>query len=197
MSIQNAPRMVEALRIELRANEDETLCLAGQALKTKLEGIPAISGIEDNLEPGQPQLHLQLTSQGRALGMTTDGLAQQVLQTFNGQVVQRYQRDNDEIEVKVRYPESERQNSTDVLHARVRTSDGGIVPLSSVAQVSYGYTRDSIIRIDGKRAVYLSANIDKEQESATELVARLQHNVVPELERQYPALDIHFAGEAE
>ena len=188
---------VDALRIELRANDDSILTQAGEQLKNSLEAIPAVNGISDNLTPGQPQLHLKLTQQGRALGMTTDQLATQLFQAFSGQVVQRYQRNSDEIEVKVRYPESDRQNPANVLNSRVRTPDGAVVPLSSVASVSYGFTRDSITRIDGKRAVYLSADVDKEQLSSTELVSRLRATLVPELERQFPGLDIQFAGEAE
>ena len=195
--VQNTPRQVDALRVELRADSDDTLMQAGTVLRAELERLNGVSGIEDNLQPGQPQLNLELTAQGRALGLTTADLARQVLQSFSGQVVQRYQRNADEIEVKVRYPETERRNATDVLNARVRTDDGSVVPLSSVARVSFGYTRDSIIRIDGKRAVYISADIDKEVLSATELVSGLRNELAPDLERQFPGLDIHFAGEAE
>lgn len=197
LRIQNSPGMVDALRIELRDSDDEVLTAAGGRLKDYLTEITAVSGIQDNLEPGQPQLNLVLTEQGRALGMSTDQLAMQVLQAFNGQVVQRYQRSRDEIEVKVRYPEDERRNPGDVLNARVRTPDGTVVPLSSVAETSFGFTRDAITRIDGKRAVYLSAEVDKDLLSSTELVTRLRSQLVPELKRQFPTLNIHFAGEAE
>jgi len=197
INIQSQQSSIDALRIELRANDDSILTQAGSQLKKQLQAIPAVNGISDNLTPGQPQLHLTLTQQGRALGMTTDQLATQLYQAFSGQVVQRYQRNSDEIEVKVRYPEGDRQNPANVLNARVRTPDGAVVPLSSVASVQYGFTRDSITRIDGKRAVYLAADVDKEQLSATELVERLRATVVPELTRQYPGLDIQFAGEAE
>lgn len=197
VNIQNSPRMVDALRIELRANDDTILNLAGEAFRETLQTISGVSGIEDNLQPEQPQLHLELTPQGHALGFTTNQLAIQVLQAFSGQVVQRYQRNNDEIEVKVRYPEADRQNLANVIDARVRTHDGTVVPLSSVATVSSGYTRDTITRIDRKRAVYLSADINKNIISATELVTQLKNNIAPQLERQYPGLSIHFAGEAE
>jgi multidrug efflux pump subunit AcrB len=197
VAVQNTRRQVDALRIELRADDDDTLSQAGAAFRQALADINGVSGIDDNLQPGQPQLNLELTAQGKALGLTTDELATQVLQSFSGQVVQRYQRNADEIEVKVRYPEAERRNATDVINARVRTSDGTVVPLSSVAQLSYGYTRDSITRIDNKRAVYISSDVDKEVLSATELVERLRNDVAPQLKRQFPGLDIHFAGEAE
>ena len=197
LSIQNSPRMSDALRIELRADDDEILTQAGQAFKTALKAIPAVSGISDNLEPSQPQLHLELNQQGRAMGLTTDMLASQVLQAFSGQVVQRFQRNSDEIEVKVRYPEADRENPTDVMNAKVRTSDGQVVSLSSVATVSYGYTKESITRINAKRAVYISADVDKEVLSSTELVNLIKREVQPGIEKQFPTLGIHFAGEAE
>ncbi|WP_317932925.1 efflux RND transporter permease subunit [Halioxenophilus sp. WMMB6] len=197
LAVQNAPRFVDAVRIELRSDSDTTLAQAGAAFRRELANIGGVSGIEDNLDPGQPQLNLVLNAQGKALGLTTEELATQVLQAFSGKVVQRYQRNSDEIEVKVRYPEADRKNAADVLSAKVRTDDGTVLPLSAVADVSYGYTRDSINRIDGKRAVYVSADVDKETLSATELVQRLSAEVAPRLEREFPGLDIHFAGEAE
>jgi multidrug efflux pump subunit AcrB len=197
LSIQNTRRMVDALRIELRAADDSILTAAGNTLKEQLQAIPSVSGIEDNLKPGQPQLQLKLTEQGRALGMTTEMLAEQIYQGFSGEVVQRYQRNSDEIEVKVRYPEDERQNGADLLNSSVRTSDGTVLPLASVATVTYGYTRDTITRIDGKRAVYISADVDKDAVSATELVSTLKTTITPTLLVNYPGLAIHFAGEAE
>lgn len=197
LSVASRREMVDALRIELRANDDETLTRAGTELKEQLEQIPAVSGLEDNLQATQPQLFLKLNAQGKALGLTTDMLARQVLQAFRGQVVQRFQRNSDEIEVRVRYPEEDRQNPVDVLRARIRTTDGTVLPLSAVATVEYGFARDTITRIDGKRALYISGDVDKDIISATELVASLRQNLVPRLERQYPGLDIQFTGEAE
>lgn len=196
LSVQNAPAMVDALRVELLANDDETLMAAGQLFTESLRENSAVSGIEDNLEPNQPQLRLTLTRQGHALGITMDMLSRQVFQALSGQVVQRFQRDNDEIEVKVRYPTSNRQNIADVMNTKIRTADGQILPLSVVATAHYGYTRDRITRIDGKRAIYISADVDKDILSSTELVMQLQKQIVPRLTAQFPNLDIQFGGEA-
>ena len=197
LTVRSSRHMVDAFRVELRASNNDVLTSAGEAFKAELAKISAVSGIEDNLEPGQPQLHLELTQQGRALGITTDMLAEQVLQAFSGQVVQRFQRNSDEVEVKVRYPDEQRQTANDVLAANIRTEDGTVVPLSAVATATFGYTRDTITRIDGKRAIYISSDVDKDTLSATELVAQLKQDVVPKLERQYPGVSIYFAGEAE
>jgi len=197
LEVRNSPEMVDALRIELRAADDESLSAAGAVMRQRLSAFPAVNGLETNLDPGQPQLFMALTPLGHTLGLTTTSLAQQVLQAFHGQVVQRFQRDNDEVEVRVRYPDPDRQTSGDVLNARVRTPDGEVLPLSSVATVTSGFTRESITRIDGERAVYLSADVDKDITSSTDLVAALRADVVPILKRQYPSVSIKFAGEAE
>ncbi|MGB3622635.1 MAG: efflux RND transporter permease subunit [Ketobacter sp.] len=197
LNILNARRQVDALRIELRANSDEVLESAGADFRDLLKTTPGVSGISSNLDPGQPRIQLTLNPLGRSLGLNTDELAAQIYQAFSGEVVQRYQRNSDEIEVKVRYPEHDRQSINSVLSSRVRTPDGEVVPLATVANIAYGYTRDSITRIDNKRAVYVSADVDKTLISATELVNELKAGIAERLERQYPTLDIHFAGEAE
>jgi len=196
LSVQNAPAMVDALRVELLANDDETLMAAGRVFTDSLRENSAVSGIEDNLEPNQPQLRLALTRQGQALGVTMDMLSQQIFQALSGQVVQRFQRDNDEIEVKVRYPTANRQSIADVMNVKIRTTDGQTLPLSAVATAHCGYTRDTVTRIDGKRAVYISADVDKDILSSTELVMQLQKQIVPRLTAQFPNLDIQFGGEA-
>ena len=197
LNVQSARRVVEALRIELRSSDDDVLAQAGADLKAYLQGLPAVSGLDDNLTPSQPQLNLTLTEQGKALGMTTDELASQIYQAFSGQVSQRYQRGSDEVEVKVRYPESNRGNATDVLSANVRTPSGAVVKVATVARASYGFSRSSITRIDGKRAVYITGEVDKDVQSVTELVSSLRKTIAAELTQQHPGLDIAFAGEAE
>ncbi len=197
LNIQSARRVVDALRIELRSSDDDVLSQAGADLKTYLQGLPAVSGLDDNLTPTQPQLNLVLTEQGKALGMTTDELASQIYQAFSGQVTQRYQRGTDEVEVKVRYPETNRGNGSDVLSANVRTPSGAVVKVSTVARATYGFSRSSITRIDGKRAVYITGEVDKDTQSVTELVNSLRMTIAAELMQQHPGLDITFAGEAE
>ena len=197
LNIQSRPGMVDALRIELRAADTETLSAAGSWLKEKLTVYPAISGVEDNLQAGVPQLTLRLNALGESLGLTTSELATQLLQSFSGQTVQRFQRGSDEVEVKVRYPAADRTNPADVLKADVRTADGTVLPVASVATVTAGFAENSISRIDSQRAVYITAEVDKDMLSSTELVSQLQSELVPELQRQFAGVSVHFAGEAE
>ncbi|WP_024611961.1 efflux RND transporter permease subunit [Pseudoalteromonas sp. TB64] len=190
-------KMVDNFKVELKAWDDETVMAAGALFKEHLQNTAGVNGIDDNLNPGQPQLKFTLSAQGRALGMDTASLSKQILQAFGGAIVQRYQRNKDEIKVRVRYPENARQTPADIMQSRIRLPDGTVVPLVNVATINSEYQHDEITRIDGLRAIYLSAQVDKDVIAPNELVADLQRDLIPELTQQFPTLNIHFAGEAE
>ncbi len=189
--------MGDNFKLELKGWDEANLKAAGADFKTALADISGVSGIDDNMTEGQPMLQFKLNQQGLALGMDTASLSRQLLQSFGGAIVQRYQRNKDEIKVRVRYPKQQRQSYADIMNANVRTANGTIVPLSAIATIEAEYQVDEVTRIDGQRAFYITAVVDKSQISANELVSQLQTNLVPQLSRQYPDMDLHFAGEAE
>lgn len=190
-------KMVDNFKVELKAWDDETVMTAGKIFKERLQSTPGVNGIDDNLNPGQPQLKFTLNAQGRALGMDTATLSKQVLQAFGGAIVQRYQRDKDEVKVRVRYPENARKTPADIMQSRIRLPDGTVAPLVNVANISSEYQQDEITRIDGLRAIYLSAQVDKNIIAPNELVADLRNSLEPKLTAKFPNLSIYFAGEAE
>ncbi|WP_077342165.1 efflux RND transporter permease subunit [Pseudocolwellia agarivorans] len=184
-------------KVELKAWNTDTISAAGQEIKAAIAQVAGVSGIDDNFDSGQAQLRFALTEQGLSLGLTTQELSRQVLQAFGGEIVQRYQRGKDEVKVRIRYPESERQTVDDVMKANVRLANGQVVPLALVANVTSEYQQNDITRISGLPAVYVSARVDKDILSSNELVQSLQTTLIPSLENRYPDLNIHFAGEAE
>lgn len=197
LSIRSHQEMVDNFKVELKASSDEIVTDAGNRMKAALQSIDGVSGIDDNLDLGEPQYRFELTEQGRAMGMDTASLSQQVLQSFGGDIVQRFQRGKDEVKVRVRYPEGERQTLADIAQSSVRTSDGTVVPLSAVAKVYSDYQPSEITRIDNLRAVYVSASVDKDILASNELVAQLENTLVKTLKADYPTLKIDFTGEAE
>jgi multidrug efflux pump subunit AcrB len=189
--------MLDNFKVEIKASDTESVFAAGQALKAAIETMDGVSGIDNNLDLGEPQYRFELTAQGRALGFDTETLSAQILQSFGGGVVQRFQRGKDEVKVRVRYPDDDRQTIGDIKLANVRTSDGTIVPLSNVATIVNDYQPSNITRIDSQRAVYISAVLDKDKIASNELVSQLKQSLVPQLEVQYPGVSFNFAGEAE
>ncbi len=197
LSIRSSRVMVDNLSVELKAWDDDSVVAAGLAFKAALKQTPGVSGIDDNLSPGEPQLRFELTEQGRALGMDTAALSKQIFQAFGGSSVQKFQRNKDEVTVKVSYPEDQRQTQADILQAKIRTPQNTVLPMSAVARIIPEYAQTDITRIDGLRAIYVTGIVDKEVIAANELVDHLKATVVADLLKTYPDLTIYFSGEAE
>jgi len=197
LTMRSSREMVDNLSVELKAWDDDSVVAAGQAFKAALQQTPGVSGIDDNLSPGEPQLRFELTEQGRALGMDTAALSKQIFQAFGGSSVQKFQRNKDEITVKVSYPEDQRQTQADILQAKIRTPQNTVLPMSAVARIIPEYAQTDITRIDGLRAVYVTGIVDKEVIASNELVDHLKETVVADLLKTYPDLTIYFSGEAE
>ena len=197
LKIQSRREMVDAFKVELKSVSDETLLLAEEAFREALSQTDGVTSVESSLTPGEAMMRFELTPQGRAMGMDTASLSQQLLQAFGGDIVQRYLRNKNEVKVRVRYPEEKRSNPADILNAKVRLDDGTVVPLNVVAQIIPDTQQKQITRIDGLRALTVSASVNADVISATELVNTMNETLVTQLTLQHSDLAIHFAGEAE
>lgn len=197
LKVLSMMEMVDAFKAELKSNDEVLLTEAANKLKAELQTIAGVSGIDDNLDLGEPQYRFELTEQGRALGMDTATLSKQILQSFGGDIVQRFQRGKDEVKVRVRYPEEARQTLADIESSSVRTPEGTVVPLTSVAKVYSDYQQSEITRIDNQRAVYITASVNQDTIASNELVTQLQNSIVKQLNADYPTVKVDFGGEAE
>jgi len=185
----------DPIGVELSHKDFDTLLAASEELKVILDGYDGVEDIEDSFEEGKAELKLKLKDAGRTLGLTLADLAKQVRQGFYGDEVQRIQRGRDDIRVMVRYPQAERRSLADVENMRIRLPNGTEIPFRTVAEVDYGRAYSSIRRVDRKRVVGVSADVDEEVANPGEINADLAAAVLPKLMRQYRGLSFRFAGE--
>ncbi|MBO1256676.1 efflux RND transporter permease subunit [Alteromonas sp. 5E99-2] len=197
LQIVSTLELLDNFKIVLKAQDSDTLKSAGDEILAYLHDIDDLSGIDHNLEVGAPLYKFTLTEQGQALGFDTSSLAQQVLTSFGGAIVQRFQRENNEVNVRVRYPLNHRQTLSDIENTNVRTEQGFVVPLMSVASIETRYQKEEISRIDGVRSAFISASVNKNNLSPNQVVNDLKENLLGSLLAKYPELSVTFAGEEE
>jgi len=182
------------VEFELAHGDEKTLVQAANALKADVNRLPGANQVEDSFDLGKRQLLFDLTNAGRAAGLTPNDVARQVRQAFFGEEVQRIQRGREEVRVFVRYPEEARQSLQTLDALRIRLPDGESAPLYTVAQTSESRAYSSINRIDGRRIVTVTADIDEAVSTPNIANQQLLTDILPALEAAYPGLKWAQAG---
>jgi multidrug efflux pump subunit AcrB len=183
------------MSIELRGSELETLRAAAAAIREELALHAGVIDISDSFRGGKQELELEILPGAEALGLTLADLGRQVRQAFFGHEVQRVQRGREDVPVMVRYPEADRRSLGDLEQMRIRTAEGVAVPFSTVAQARLADGLSSIRRVDRKRAVTVTANVDPALGNANEINAALRGEFLGRLAKAFPDVDISLSGE--
>ena len=182
------------IEYELAHQDEAQLIAAANAMKVSLAAVEGVTQIEDSFDLGKRQLVFDVTAAGQAAGLRPADIAGQVRQAFFGEEVQRIQRGREEIRVYVRYPESSR-TSLDALNSfRVQLPNGARAPLFTVASVEESRAYSSIRRVDGRRVVSVTADVDEAVATPNLANQAVVARVMPALEQQYPDLRWVAAG---
>jgi multidrug efflux pump subunit AcrB len=176
--------------------DSEKLFAAIEDLSKQLERIDGVSEIETSAEAGKRELSFTLTQTGVAAGLTVDDLARQIRQSYFGEEVQRIQRGREEVRVYVRFPEEERRSLADLARLRVPLPTGEDVPLISVASVKESRSYASIDRVDGRRILSITADVDEAVTTPNEVNALIEGDLLPKLMEADPDLRVTQEGQA-
>jgi multidrug efflux pump subunit AcrB len=188
------PAGSKGLTLELSHPDRTTLELAAADLASALESFRGITDVDDGFAAGKPQIDLELTPEGRSLGLSVDLLGQQIRHAYYGAEALRQQRGRDELKVMVRLPKAERRSLNDFESMIILTPKGGEVPLSHAAELHRTRAYTSINRIDGQRVLRITANVEPKLANANQVQADLVADVLPELQANYPGLSFQFGG---
>jgi multidrug efflux pump subunit AcrB len=185
----------DPINVQLTGLHIEQLETVSERLKEGLTQYAGVYDITDSFRSGKQEVKLSVKPAAEAYGITLSDLARQVRQAFYGEEAQRIQRGRDDVRVMVRFPKDERRSIGDLENMRIRTLDGGEVPFSIVAIADMGVGFSTIRRVDRRRAINVTANIDQTKGNASEVVADLRTHVLPTLLANYPGVNYTFEGE--
>ena len=162
----------------------------------ELSGIAGVFDIRSNLDEGFRELQLELKPAARTLNLTVGDFASQVRSAFFGAEALRVQRGREDTGVYVRLPEEERNSAEDVENYLVRTP-GGEVPLGQVASASFARSAATIHRLDGRRAVTVTADVDPAVVTGQEVNRSLEDGVLERLSAGDRLFGYTFGGQRE
>jgi multidrug efflux pump subunit AcrB len=151
-----------AVQFALNAEDLDLLQTAAEDLKRHLATYDSTYDIGDNLSAPAQAIRLSLKPGAEALGVDLATVSNQVRQAYFGELVQRIQRDGEEVEVRVRYPEAERRSLDSIRNFRVRLPSGEAVPIQQVAEVTFAPGIERINRRERTRSVTVRAQLNGE-----------------------------------
>ena len=179
----------------LQHDDLDTLNAASRMLQEHLASYDKTYFIRDDQWGSLPELRFNLLPGAERLGITLGDVSSQVRQAFYGEEVQRLPREDGDVRVMVRYPETARSSLGSFEDVRIRTPDGRLVPLLAVAEVEAGQATRRITRRNGERVVTVRATV--EPESLEDINRAVKDDYVPELLAMYPGLEILKGGSQE
>ncbi|MGD9016441.1 MAG: efflux RND transporter permease subunit, partial [Desulfobacterales bacterium] len=183
------------VEVHLTNDDNDQLMAAAERLKEKLSQIDGVFDIDDSYIPGKKEMQLKLKPAASLLGVTLNDLARQVRYAFYGAEALRLQRDQDEVKVKVRYPDDERRSLSDIESMYIRTPDGEEIPFGQVAEVRMEEGYASIQRAQRRRVIKVFADVDETVGNANEIRRNLVDDFLPQLVATYPGLRYTIEGE--
>ena len=181
--------------IRLQRAPAETLKRAAEELKEALSGYPGVTAIADNLPYGKPELIMELTDRGTALGFTGASVGNQVRNAFDGAIATRFARGDEEITVRVQRTQPIGGHSA-LSDLHLISPTGQRVPLSEVVRLREKVGFSIVQRREGIRTIAVTGDIDQKVTSVAEITASLARDVMPAIVQKY-GLSYEFKGRDE
>ena len=181
------------IAVDLSHSDVGVLAAATQDLLDRLARYEDTRDINDNYDKGKDQFDIVLLPEGRRLGLTAADIGHQLRDAFYGALALRQLRGTNEIEVRVKLPEAQRED-LHYLHDYILRTDAGVeVPLLEVARIDRGEAFASINRRDGRRVVTVSTDVEPKRNMGQVLQA-LNEEELPALRQAHPGLTWSFQG---
>ncbi|MBF0246041.1 MAG: efflux RND transporter permease subunit, partial [Planctomycetes bacterium] len=190
---RGGPGSGQAVTVELSHRNIETLAAACRQLAASLAEVPKVTDVDDGYTPGKRQYDIHLREEGRALGLTARELARQLRASFYGQEAIRQMRGRNEVTVRLRLPEAERDRAGDVADLLIRTPGGKDVRLAEIATLESGRAYTTIERRDSRRTVTVKADVVPIGATA-QVLEVLKNDLLPPLMSDFPGLSYSFEG---
>ena len=183
------------IEIRLQGQDLERLKEASQYLSKEVAAYTGTFNVLDDLRPGNPQRILKLKDSALTLGLTASNVASQIRTGLLGDIVDTVQIGDQHIEILVRQSSTERTTRAFLEDTVITGKHGQMIPLAEVATMTEERHWSKVTRIDGRRTVTVSADVNTQLTNSDAIVTDLQKRVFPRLTQQWPDITLQVEGQ--
>lgn len=171
---------------------------AAHDIKIYLDGFVGVADLKDDLKPGKPELQIRLREGTYGLGLSAAAIAEQLRTAYFGRTAREIQVNNETYEIDVRLDHNDRNSIDDLESFYVSLPNGRQTQLAAIAEIqSHGRGYGRINRVDGRRGVTITGDVDTDKANVAELMGTLKREFLPQFREQYPDLSLTVKGESE
>jgi hydrophobic/amphiphilic exporter-1 (mainly G- bacteria), HAE1 family len=194
-AIQGGP---EGPPLSLTVSGDDPARIAAvvERLKAAMAAFDGVYDVTDDADRGQRELRIELLPGAREMGFNTQNLAMQVRGAVHGIEAHTFAVPGEDVDVRVKLDEPTRRSLAAIERMQVFTPSGRAVPLGEVASVYEGESFATVRRVDRRRAVTITAEVDK-QVVSPEAVATELASTISQVVQENPGLQIRPRGRQE
>ncbi len=149
-----------AITFEITGDDAERVDAAVAGVEAILGGYEGIFDISNDDEPGQRELRISLVASAASLGIDVREVASQVRGAVHGLEAHVYSADREDIDVRVIFNEASRRSVGGIEDMWIIARDGRAIPLGEIARIEEAEATSAIRRIDRRRAVTVTAEVD-------------------------------------
>ncbi len=195
--LPNGPPVPYPVQFRVVGPEPLALRLRADELKAVMRASPNTRGVNDNWNESVKVLRLEVDqSKARALGVTSQSIAQAARTLLAGSTVGQFREGDKLIDIVLRQPLDERNAITDIGNAYLPTASGKSIPLTQIAKPVFTWEPGVMWRENRDYAITVQSDIVEGLQGATvtnELLPKLKA-----LEAKWPqGYKIQVAGAVE
>jgi multidrug efflux pump len=159
---EEGPPTGAPINIEIAGDNFSVLGNIAKQIKDILVKVPHVKDVRDDFVEGIPSIQVVVDRQKAAMfELTTDMIGFALKSAYNGLEVSSFREGDEDYDITVQLEESNRK-VVNILHElMLPTPSGQMVPLSTVAQVTFAGSIGDINRINNERVVTVKANVDE------------------------------------
>ena len=158
--LPNGPPVPYPVQFRVMGPDADQVRKWGDEAKAVLRDNAHMRGVNDNWNENVLAMRLAVDQdKARALGVTTQAIAQATQTQFSGSTIGQYREGDQLIDIVLRQPLAERNAVTDLASAYVATSNGTVVPLAQIAKLSLGWEPGVLWREGRSYAVTVQGDV--------------------------------------
>ncbi|WP_353094007.1 efflux RND transporter permease subunit [Methylibium sp.] len=195
--LPNGPPVPYPVQFRVIGDDVQAVRQWADEAKAILRGNASMRGVNDNWNESVKVLRLEVDQdKARALGVTSQAIAQASRTVLTGSTVGQYREGDRLIDIVLRQPADERNALTDLANGYVPTASGRSIPLTQIARVGFTWEPGVLWREGRQYAITVQGDVAEGLQGAT-VTAQLWPQLEQLSRRMPPGYTIEVAGAVE